>query len=62
MPARLHSFYQMWDAYPAPGGTADEAKHIIGGSVANMSAPNTCVVRLSRAFNYSGNRIPKSST
>ncbi len=62
MPARLKNFDQMWDAYPAPGGTADEAKHLIGGRVAAMPDGNTCVLRVSRAFNYSGNKIPRSST
>ena len=31
MPARLKRFDEMWDAYPNPGGTADEAKANIGG-------------------------------
>lgn len=62
MPARLRNFDQMWDAYPNPDGTADEAKHTIGGQATAETIDNTCVLRLSRAFNYSGNPIPKSST
>lgn len=62
MPARLRNFDQMWDAYPNPGGTADEAKHTVGGQATAEAIDNTCVLRISRAFNYSGNPIPKSST
>ncbi len=61
MPARLKNFEQMWDAYPAPGASADEARTLIGGRIGEGSG-NTCVIRVSRSFNYSGNRIPKSST
>ena len=60
MPARLRDFDKMWDSYPAPGRTADEAKHIIGGRAESDRITNTCVLRLSRAFNYSGNLIPRS--
>lgn len=62
MAARLKNFEKMWDAYPAPGGSADEAKHIIGGRATSDGIDNTCVLRVSRAFNYSGNLIPRSST
>ncbi|MEM9458978.1 MAG: T6SS effector amidase Tae4 family protein [Myxococcota bacterium] len=62
MVARLRNFDRMWDAYPAPGGTADEAKYIIGGRATSDSIDNTCVLRISRAFNYSDNSIPRSST
>jgi Type VI secretion system (T6SS), amidase effector protein 4/Putative peptidoglycan binding domain len=62
MPARLKRFDQMWDAYPNPGGPAEAAKHTIGGQAANERIDNTCVLRISRAFNYSGNPIPRSST
>ncbi|MCH9680571.1 MAG: peptidoglycan-binding protein [Deltaproteobacteria bacterium] len=60
--ARLNDFDKMWDAYPNPGGTAEEAKHTIGGRAVSALIDNTCVLRLSRAFNYSGNRIPRSSS
>jgi hypothetical protein len=62
MAARLKNFDQMWDAYPNPGGSADAAKHTIGGQAVAESIDNTCVLRLSRAFNYSGNPIPRSAT
>ncbi len=62
MPARLKSFDKMWDAYPNPGQPAEAAKHTVGGQAVNERIDNTCVLRLSRAFNYSGNPIPKSST
>ena len=52
----------MWDAYPNPLGTPEEAKATIGGQALAETIDNTCVLRLSRAFNYSGNPIPKSST
>ncbi len=59
MTDRLKNFDQMWDEYPAPGGPSHEAKAIIGGRVgASELIQNTCVVRVSRSFNYSGNRIP----
>jgi hypothetical protein len=62
MAARLKNFDQMWDAYPNPGGSAEAAKHTIGGQAVAESIDNTCVIRLCRAFNYSGNPIPRSST
>ncbi len=60
--ARLKNFDEMWDAYPNPGGTSEEAKHTVGGRATSALIDNTCVLRVSRAFNYSGNRIPRSST
>lgn len=60
--ARLRNFDQMWLAYPNPGDTAEAAKHTIGGAATSDMIKNTCVLRLSRAFNYSGNRVPRSST
>lgn len=62
MPVRLQGFEQMWDAYPNPGGTAEEAKATIGGQATAETIDNTCVLRVSRAFNYSGHPIPKSAT
>ncbi|MCA9707568.1 MAG: peptidoglycan-binding protein [Myxococcales bacterium] len=61
MTASLQNFDQMWDEYPAPGGSADEAKRIVGGRAVSEGIDNTCVLRMSRAFNYSGNPIPKSN-
>lgn len=42
-----------------PAGTAGEVKELIGGNVNLAWLTNTCVVRISRAFNYSGQKIPK---
>jgi Type VI secretion system (T6SS), amidase effector protein 4/Putative peptidoglycan binding domain len=56
--ARLTGFDRMWDAYPNPGEGAEEAKRTIGGG-ANVSwISNTCVLRISRSFNYGGYPIP----
>jgi hypothetical protein len=62
MPAKLIAFDKMWDAYPNPGEGAEAAKHTIGGAAESETITNTCVLRVSRCFNYSGNDIPKSST
>ncbi|MEM6293371.1 MAG: T6SS effector amidase Tae4 family protein [Myxococcota bacterium] len=59
--AHLRNFEAMWDAYPNPGGTAAEAKATIGGAVDRGWIRNTCVVRVSRSFNASGNAIPAVS-
>src|SRR5688572_11080522 len=61
MARELNGFEQMWNAYPAPGGSAEEAKRIIGGQVNASWILNTCVIRLSRSFNASGNNIPNES-
>lgn len=59
MPKKLTGFERMWNAYPAPGGTADEAKAMIGGEVNGKWLSNTCVIRVSRALNYAGHPIPQ---
>lgn len=58
MPKKLTGFERMWNAYPAPGGGAEEAKQIIGGEAGAKWVSNTCVVRVSRAMNYAGHPIP----
>ena len=58
MARTLLGFEAMWDAYPNPGGSAAEAKRTIGGKVDVEWITNTCVVRVSRSFNASGNPIP----
>ncbi len=60
--ATLRNFDQMWSAYPCPGGPASAAKEAIGGRVNQPAITNTCVVRVSRSFNYSGNLIPNRSS
>lgn len=54
----LRNFDEMWDAYPNPGGTAAAAKATIGGGADRDWIRNTCVLRVSRSFNASGNLIP----
>jgi hypothetical protein len=61
MARELRGFETMWNAYPAPGGSAEEAKRTIGGQVNAAWITNTCVVRLSRSFNASGHTIPNES-
>lgn len=56
--ARLKNFEAMWNAYPNPGGSAEEAKQNIGGGANVGWITNTCVLRVSRSFNASGNTIP----
>ena len=52
----LKNFQRMWDEYPL--GTSDEVKKRIGGTVNADWVTNTCVVRVSRSFNYAGYPIP----
>ncbi len=56
--ASLRNFDEMWDAYPNPGGTAAAAKAAIGGGADRDWIRNTCVIRISRSLNASGNPIP----
>jgi hypothetical protein len=58
MAATLRDFEAMWNAYPNPGGSAEDAKRTIGGGVDVDWITNTCVIRMSRSFNASGNTIP----
>ncbi len=55
---QLNNFDKMWDAYPNPGESAEAAKQTVGGRAVAGKIDNTCVLRISRAFNYSGNPIP----
>lgn len=59
MPRKLTGFERMWNAYPVPGGTADEAKRMIGGDVNATWLSNTCVIRVSRSLNYAGHPVPQ---
>ena len=53
---QLSNFDSMWNEYPL--GEAAAIKKRIGGNVDADWIANTCVVRVSRAFNYSGHPIP----
>ena len=59
MAISLTNFDLMWQAYPNPGGEAEDAKSTIGGNADADWIENTCVIRMSRSFNYSGQPIPK---
>jgi len=56
--ARLTGFDRMWDAYPNAGEGAEAAKRTIGGGADVAWIANTCVLRISRSFNYGGYPIP----
>ncbi len=58
MRRQLNNFAKMWDAYPYPNGEADQVKQAIGGQVEANWITNTCVIRVSRSFNYAGHPIP----
>ena len=53
---QFSNFDSMWNEYPL--GEAAAVKKRIGGNVDADWITNTCVVRVSRAFNYSGHHIP----
>ncbi len=53
---QLSNFDSMWNEYPL--GESAAVKKRIGGNVDADWITNTCVVRVSRAFNYSGHHIP----
>ena len=56
MATKLPDFDKLWNNYP--NGEAPEVKKLIGGAVNADWITNTCTIRLSRAFNYSGLKIP----
>lgn len=51
----LPDFDSMWKNYPL--GSAAQVKKVIGNKVNQPHIQNTCTIRLSRAFNYSGDPI-----
>lgn len=53
----LPPFHSLWENYPE--GSSDEVKKEIGGKVDAGWIKNTCTIRLSHAFNYSGHPIPR---
>lgn len=56
---QLPSFAAMVKAYPNQPQPEDVFK-LIGGNVESNQFPNSCVVRISRALNYSGQPIHRS--
>jgi hypothetical protein len=52
----LPEFRHLWAAYPS--GDPEVVKKMIGGAVDAPWINNTCTIRLSRCFNYSGHPIP----
>lgn len=55
----LPSFTSMWANYP-DDHDSNKVKRAIGGKVDADWIDNTCTIRLSRAFNYSGHPIPRN--
>ncbi len=56
--AGLPTFTSLWTNYP--NGTSSEVKAKVGGNINMAWVTNTCVVRMSHAFNKSGAPIPSS--
>jgi hypothetical protein len=54
----LTNFDLMWTAYPNPSGSAAATKSLIGGRANASWITNTCVIRISRCFNYAGHPLP----
>ena len=55
--AKLPNFQKLWDNYPGKQ-SADEVKQLIGGAVNADWITNTCTIRMSRAFNLAGFKVP----
>lgn len=53
----LPVFTKLWDNYPNSHDTAAVKKEI-GGNVDAAWITNTCTIRLSRALNYAGSKVP----
>ncbi len=54
--AKLPAFKSLWDGFPT--GEAAEVKAKIGGRVDAAWITNTCAIRVSRAFNEAGAKVP----
>ena len=54
----IPNFSALWRNYPR--GDASTVKRKIGGNVNLGWVTNTCVIRISRALNYSGAPIPRN--
>lgn len=61
MKKKLPSYHYMLSNYPTHG-TLDEIKAEIGGAVDQEHYKNSCIMRISKALNYSGNHIPPDSS
>lgn len=55
----IPDFDEMWAYFPT--GESEDVRDRIGGGVDADHITNTCVIRVSRCLNYTGNPIPKSS-
>ena len=57
----LPSYETLWDVYPDYMNYPDPqvVKELIGGNVNATWITNTCAIRMSRAFNYSGHPVPE---
>ena len=60
MAKKLTNFDRMWKKYPNPRQGSEVAKATIGGNVDADWIINTCVIRVSRSFNYSDHPIPNN--
>lgn len=52
----IPAFSSLWTHYPH--GESTTVKRLIGGNVNLPWVTNTCVIRISRALNYSGTSVP----
>jgi hypothetical protein len=60
MAKHLSNFTKMWNIYPYPKGSSERVKSLIGGKVDADWIKNTCAIRISRCFNYSGFPVPSN--
>ena len=58
MAVQLSNFSKMWSVYPYPKGSSNRVKTLVGGKVDADWIKNTCTIRISRCFNYSGFPVP----
>jgi hypothetical protein len=56
---QIENFSDVWDYYPSYFKTSESVKKMIGGGVNVNWITNTCVVRTSRALNYSSNELSR---
>ena len=60
----LPTYAQLSKNYPGEGYSTQQVRQLIGGAANNSRFENTCVLRMSRAFNYANAqaRIPGGKT